>query len=222
MKKLIYLLAGVALTGCLAACDDDKDNPGDFSLKSELELGDITTALGHYYPLVVDETKDTVYEYFYTAYDTIYNELGEVQFDEFGDTLVEKRKASYFSKKTAKLIRMKPVELFPEADTITIPVRTNALWQAPKPIFSIVQADGEVKILDDFMKNEQSTLAGGGNSRIILSVAVNSRMRSYGGVQTIFTRDSLTMYKIPFKQAARGKVPEGYDYSLEPGYTPDN
>lgn len=215
MKKLIYLLVGLGLLGGFAACDDEKDNPGDFSLKSELELGPITSALGRYYPLTVDETKDTVYEYFYTAHDTVYNELGEVQYDEFGDTLVNHHEASYFSKKTAKLIRMKPVILWSDADTLTIPIKSNSRWEAPAPKFL---KDGKAK--DAFMKNEASTNAGGGNSYVKLSVIVCGRARNYGALQTIYTRDSLTMYIIPFQQVARGKVPEGYDETLEPGYTP--
>lgn len=210
MKKLIYLLAGVGILSGFAACDDDNDNPGDFSLKSTLELGTITSALGHVYPLTVDEIKDTVYEYFYTAHDTVYNELGEVQYDEFGDTLVNHYEDSYFSKKTAKLIRMKQVVLFGEPDTLTIPVASNAQWLAPMPTFML----GE-KPQTSWFDNYESTLSGGGNSYVKLTVKTTRGNRVYSGYQTILTKDSLTMYVIPFQQVGRGQTPPDYDMSLE-------
>ncbi len=215
MKRLIYLLAGVGLLGGFAACDDDNENPGDFSLKSTLELGTITSARGHVYPLEVAESYDTVYEYFYTAHDTVYNEFGEVQFDEFGDTLVNHHEASYFSKKKAKLYRMKQVVLFGEPDTLTIPIISNAQWDAPQPKFML-----DDKAQTAWFDNYQSSTAGGGNSRVRLTVMTTRRDRAYSGYQTVLTRDSMVMYIIPFQQVGRGTTPPDYDMSLEQSATP--
>lgn len=215
MKKLIYLIVGLGLLGGFAACDDDNDNPGDFSMKSTLELGSITSALGHVYPLTVDETKDTVYEYFYIKVDTVRDELGQIVYDEFGDTVFNKYQASYFSKKTAKLIRMKQVVLFGAADTLTIPVTSNARWNAPAPRF-ILNEEEQARWMDNY----QSTLAGGGNSNVKLTVNSPRAARAYSGYQTILTSDSMLMYVIPFQQVARGQTPPDYDMSLEQPATP--
>lgn len=210
MKKLIYLLAGVGLLSGFAACDDDNDNPGDFSLKSTLELGTITSANGHVYPLTVAETKDTVYEYFYTVRDTLKDEAGEPILNEDGDLQINIYEDSYFSKKTAKLIKMQQVVLFGEADTLTIPIVSNAKWSAPMPIFLL---NGEAKT--PWFENYGSTLAGGGNSHVKLTVGVGRSKRAFEGYQRVLTSDSMIMYVIPFTQVGRGQTPEGYDFSLE-------
>lgn len=210
MKKLIYLIAGLGLLGGFAACEDDNDNPGDFSLQSALELGTITSANGHVYPLTVEETKDTTYEYFYTVRDTLKDENGEPILDAMGQLQITAHEESYFSKKTAKLIKMQKVTLFGEADTLTIPVVSNAKWSAPMPIF---MRDGNA--MTPWFANYGSTLAGGGNSYVKLAVSVGRSARSFCGYQRVLTSDSMIMYVIPFTQVGRGQTPPDYDMSLE-------
>ncbi len=210
MKKLLYLLAGVGLLGGFAACDDEAENPGDFSLKATLELGTITSAKGRVYPLTVDEVKDTVYEYFYTVRDTLKDETGEPVLDENDDLIINIYEDSYFSKKTAKLVRMKQVVLFNEVDTLTIPIKSNAKWSAPMPIFTL-----NGKAQTPWFENYGSTLAGGGDSYVKLAVTTARSKRAFEGYQRVLTSDSLIMYVIPFTQVGRGQTPDGYDFSLE-------
>ena len=215
MKRLIYLLAGAALLGGFSACDDDKDNPGDFSLKSTLELGNITSKNGRYYPLVVEETKDTVYEYFYNVNDTLKDESGEPIPDQFGDPQVTVRQESYFSKKTAKLVRMKQVVLFSTEDELTIPITSNARWLAPEPRHIL---NGEAK--DPWLLNIESTTKGGGDAFLKLKASNTRSKRTVGAFQSVLSSDSMIMYIIPFTQVGRNQTPEGYDPSLDPGIVP--
>ncbi|MDE6126949.1 MAG: hypothetical protein K2G30_08325, partial [Muribaculaceae bacterium] len=107
---------------------------------------------------------------------------------------------------------MNQVVLFGEPDTLTIPVVSNAQWLAPMPTFML----GD-KAQTAWFANYESTLAGGGNSYVKLTVNTTRGNRVYSGYQTVLTRDSMMMYIIPFQQVGRGLTPPDYDMSLESG-----
>ena len=76
MKKLFYALVLMAAGLGFVACDDDEaKNPGDFNLKSTLEMDTkIVSTQGFEGQLELLESRDTTYEYQVTKYDTLKDE----------------------------------------------------------------------------------------------------------------------------------------------------
>lgn len=177
MKKLFYLLVLAAAVGITAGCDNEPKNPGDFTVKSELTLGDVVSLVnGEVYPIHIVRETDTVYQHEYTRTDTVTGVI---------DTLY------YGSQFTARFYEAAPIWLGAQADTFRIQVRTNARWNAPTPTPTTGAQWYYI----------ESGNQGGGDSEIVFRVARN---RNASRVSTsyleVFTNDSTVMYRVPFRQ----------------------
>lgn len=195
MKKLIYLILTGALLAFVAACENEPENPGDFSIKSELDLaGLVSENTGTQYTLNVARQADTVYEYFYNVNDTLKDANGEPLVGSDGKLQITTTQKSYFSKKTARLIEYEPI-LLPsyenlEFDTLSLSFKSNAAWNvielatpvnwyAPVSSYS-VGGDGAFK----FSIKKWS----GDVSRFVVK-------------QEIMTQDSLVLHRFFFKHS---------------------
>mgnify|MGYP001782406270 FL=1 len=72
MRKFLLLLLGVFILLC--ACEDEAKNPGNYNLKSELNIIDITTKNGTDISLNVLRSIDSTYVRFYEKNDTLKDE----------------------------------------------------------------------------------------------------------------------------------------------------
>ena len=193
MRKLLYItLLGVLIIG-ISACEDTPENPGDFSLKSELKLGDVleSRTTGAKYPLVVAREFDSTYRYFYEVYDTLKDAAGEPILDSNGKLQITVTEESYLSRRTAHFIEFEKI-MFPsyedvDFDTITLTINSNANWQAP------------MNVSVNWYNNVDGTSTGGGDGTFKFSVKQFGNVVSKNvAVQEIFTRDSTVMYRFYF------------------------
>ena len=178
MKKiLLAIAAGAMLMPMLTACDNDNKNPGDFTVKSELSVSDLTSLqTGKVFPVKIYRDVDTVYQHEYTRTDTVTGRT---------DTLY------YSSKFTARFYEAETIFLDSDADTLRIAIKSNAKWNAPTP----VPTSGSQWLYIE------SGNSGGGDSEIVLRVGRN-RNNTRVGISNleIFTSDSTVMYRLPIRQ----------------------
>lgn len=184
MKKIFYLIAAGVLAHFIVACDNEPKNPGDFGVKAELSLGDITsTVTGDVYKLSVSRKIDTIFRTAVTRWDTIFDEKGE---------FVSRTQDTIWvpAKFTTNFYEMEPIVLPEYADTFNLPLKTNAKWLSPTPEIVNVQ----------WLYNEATT-GGGGDGHITFRIARNRNYKrtTYTDMY-VFTSDSTVMYKIPFTQ----------------------
>lgn len=193
MKKLIYMLA-LGLLYCATGCEDEPGNPGDFSVKSVLEIGAVTSlTTGDEYSLTVAREIDSTYMYSYTVNDTVKDENGEPEIGADGNYIINTEIRYYPSRVTARFIEMEPITLASSVDTFSIALKSNARWLAPVP-----DAGGKVQ----WYYNVNSTTGGGGDGAVNFRVTRNRNYtRAVDAVQYIHTQDSTVMYKLVFKQA---------------------
>lgn len=199
MKQLFYLSAlGLAMAS-LAACENEPSNPGDFSLKSELEIVQVRSlTTGEVYPLNVVRSIDSTYRYSYNVYDTLKDASGEPILDGAGKLQITTEKAYYNSKVTAKFVEFEPI-VFPsyqdiEVDTICIDLRSNANWISDADKMS--PSDEAVTWYDVL----NSSISGGGDGTMLIGVnrflgATSRHIK----VRQVLTRDSTVMYRFTFK-----------------------
>ena len=89
MKKIFYLIAAVGITWGIVSCDNEPKNPGDYSVKAELSLGDVVSKVdGKVYALQVAKSVDSVFTSKVTAYDTIWDENGNFVSREARDVII--------------------------------------------------------------------------------------------------------------------------------------
>lgn len=199
MRKLLYFmfLLGVA-SWVVVACDDTKDNPGDFSLKATLEVEPVLVSVkGNEYALNVARVTDTTYRYFYTENDTTKDENGEPVIGSDGKLIIKVDTIYYNSKVTAKLTEYELLELPSEADTFTVSLRSNARWKAPVP-----SAGGKVQWYFNYnLLTGGTSTAGGGDGRMYFRTTRNKNYRrSVVAVQDIMTSDSTVLVRLNFVQ----------------------
>ena len=189
MKKLLYFIFLIGGLLYLSSCEKEAKNPGDFSLKSELEVRGITSKSGKVFDMEVLRSIDSTYQYFYEKKDTLKDESGNYVL-EGGKYQVTTDSVYYNGSITAKFIELKKIVLEPELDTITVTLRSNAKWKAPMP-----SSGGKVQWF--FTQN----LAGGGDGEVIIAVTKNKNYeRTVDAEQYILTSDSTIMYKLVFGQ----------------------
>ncbi len=189
MKRLLYFIFLIGGLSYLSSCEKEAKNPGDFSLKSELEVIGITSKSGEVFDLEVLRSIDSTYRYFYEKKDTLKDESGNYIF-ESGKYQVRIDSVYYNSNITAKFVELKKIILEPRMDTILIALRSNAKWKAPMP-----SSGGKAQWF--FTQN----LAGGGNGKVTVAVTRNKNYeRTVDAEQYILTSDSTIMYKLVFGQ----------------------
>lgn len=192
MKKSFYtFLVGSLLYFTFSACEKEAKNPGDFNLKSTLEVTDIISKSNNSYTFNVARSIDSTYHYFYTVSDTLKDQNGNYILDDHGFYQITKDSIYYDSEITAKFIEMEKIMLEPDIDTLSISVVSNSKWKAPMP-----SSGGKVQWF--FTQN----LAGGGDGTLTVAVTRNRNAsnRAVDAVQYVHTPDSTIMYKLVFGQ----------------------
>lgn len=182
--NFLLLLGGLV---SLYACEEEAKNPGDYNLKSELKVVDVSTKNRVDVSLNILRSIDSTYVRFYERNDTMKNN-GVPVVDENGKYIITKDTVYYNSRITAKFIELEKIILPSPVDTIYISLESNSKWIAPMP-----SANGEVQWF--FTQR----LAGGGDGTVIAAV---TRCKYYTRVaeQYILTPDSTVMYKLTFEQ----------------------
>ena len=102
MRKFLLLLLGVFILFC--ACEDEAKNPGNYNLKTELNIIDVTTKNGTDISLNVFRSIDSTYVRFYEKNDTLKDESGKPILGEDGKYIVTKDTIYYKGNITAKFI----------------------------------------------------------------------------------------------------------------------
>ena len=184
MKKIFYLLAAVGLTWGIVSCDNEPKNPGDFSIKAELSLGDVVSQVdGKVYALNVAKSMDSVFGSNVTVYDTIWDENGEYLSRTSRNVWIE-------SKFTTKYIEFEPIMVSAYPDTFAIAITTNAKWNAPQP----AKPRGGSQFYT-------ITSCGGGQGTLLFRSEINENAtRSVAAGLNVYTSDSTVYYKVPLLQ----------------------
>ena len=182
MRKFFYFLLLFGGLMNFYACEEEAKNPGDYNLKSTLNVVDIRTKNGTDISLNVLRSIDSTYVRFYEKNDTT---IGD------DDKLVITKDTIYYNGKiTAKFIEFEKIMLNSPADTIYISLESNAKWLAPMP-----SAGGKVQWF--FTQR----LAGGGDGTVIAAITRNrNNKRAVDAVQYVLTTDSTVMCKLTFNQ----------------------
>ena len=178
----------------LSSCEDKITNPGDFSLHSELSLISVADTMGNQYPIEISRSIDTTYVYSRFVKDTIKDVNGKPILDAQNKVQLKNDTIKYAGPKTAKYIELKPIVFVSTKNQIKIEIASNSRWQAPTPSFGS-------KIPWFVTKSN----IGGGSSIILADVkytGLATVRRPVLAVQYIYTRDSLTLYKLVFNQKA--------------------
>lgn len=183
MRKLLYLLVGGLLGAGVTACDNEPKNPGDFSVKSEISIKGLVSAMtGTVYNLNVERSIDTVFNTGVVVYDSIFDTNGEY-LSRTPDTIWVP--ANY----TTRYTFMEPVVLESFADTLNLSLGSNAKWLCPTPESSSAQ----------WLYTDQA--GGGGDYDLTIRSTRNRNfLRKSYTYLTIYSSDSTVFYKIPFGQ----------------------
>lgn len=198
MKKPLWLVGAALIAGAFTACDNTPENPGDFSLRSELTLGERFVSLSHperSYELEVAGTRDTVYKYPYQIMDTLFEYSADGKDSTYvygpdGKVIVNVIDTFNLSTKTATLIEYKPITIESMSDTITVNIYSNSVWRAKLPEHN-----------PKFLSNWNSTEMGFGDGVFGLASSRNRKKTIGPALQTIITQDSMVCVLIPIYQA---------------------
>lgn len=199
MKKLLFFITLAVAMTTVVSCEDEAKNPGDFSIKSTLDIGTVVTSInGDEYALTVARQIDTTYMYYYTESDTAVDENGDYVITSSGTYDITVDTVWFEGDITAVYTEIEPILLPSPADTFTIKLTTNARWNAPVP-----DAGGKVQWFYNYCIATDGTLiAGGGNGQLDFRVTRNrSTQRAVTAIQYIYTNDSTVLYMIPFNQS---------------------
>lgn len=199
MKKLLYFsVLGLAAATALTACDNEPKNPGDFSVKSKLEVVGVRSLVtGTEYPLVVARSIDSTYRYTQTVYDTLRDVSGEFVLGDDGKLVITEHDEYTFSKITAKFVEFEPITIPSyediEMDTIEVALQTNANWISDGGNISI---EGQPVTWYSVLN---STSTGGGDGSMLIGVKKFAGTTSkHIKERTLLTRDSTVMYSFRF------------------------
>lgn len=186
MRKLFYLiLGGVLLSMGFASCDDEPDNPGDFSIRGTLDVVGISSTLGHEYNLVVLRDFDSTIMRYNVIRDTVIGVDGTVNVNT--DT-------TWYSDGVCRYVKLDEVTVPYEADTLTMTILSNAQWNAPTPENNNTQR---------WYVLQNSTGGGDGYLTVAINRNNSAQERRYMQIQRILTSDSATIYEIPFRQLGK-------------------
>lgn len=210
MKKLLGLaLLGAALG--FFACEDEAENPGDFSMKAELTLDPmlVTSTGGQSYVLEEEAVFDTAYTNTYEKKDTLFEKDAEGNFvlDEAGkkvpviggdgNLIISVDTITFRTGKKGTFHRMKFIKLESKADTFTIHIKSNALWRAPQ--YAPTKAQW---FFNYNLRTGGNSLMGGGDSYFYFRTLRNKNKTRVEPVpQYIYTSDSTVMFQLNFGQA---------------------
>lgn len=185
MKKILYLIAALGITWGVVSCDNEPKNPGDFSVKSTMSLGNmVSLSTGEVYALKVAKTVDSIFTSKVTAYDTIWDENGEFLKREAKEVIVP-------AKFTTTYVEYEPVVLPIAADTLAIDITTNARWESPQP----TRPRGGVQFYND------ATTSGGGDGTIVIRSDYNEFYNTTAAASlNIYTSDSTVYHKVLLHQ----------------------
>lgn len=190
MKKLL-LLPAAAMLLTLAACENEPKNPGDFSVRSELRIGELRSLVtGDVYPLKVLRETDTVYQYSYEVNDTAKGPDGKPLLRPDGQLDITTTTKWYDGKKTAHFTEYEPVYLpsFENVpvDTFELHIYSNANWLAPAPASTVT-----------WFKNINASTAGGGEGAVSFTVnQFKNELSKHVAEQIVMTKDSIEMARI--------------------------
>ena len=194
MKRIKNIFLLLLVLWNLSSCEEKITNPGDFSLRSELSLVSIADTFGNQYPIEISRTIDTTYVYSRIVKDTLRDASGKPILDAQNKPQVKNDTIKYPGSKTARYVELKTILLASSKNQLKIEVASNARWVAPTPSFG-------TKIPWYITK----TNIGGGSSIILADIkyaGLATARRPVLAVQYIYTRDSLTLYKLVFNQKA--------------------
>lgn len=185
MRKLLYLLAGGMLAAGFVACDNEPKNPGDFSVASELSLGNVVSQVdGKVYTLKVAQAFDSVFGSNVTVWDTVYNANGDFESRSSRSVWVP-------SKFTTRYVEYEPIMLPSDAQTFAIDIYTNAKWVSPQP----TKPRGGSQFYND------ATTGGGGDGTLIFRSEINeNKTRTVSAQMNIYTQDSTVYHKVNLLQ----------------------
>ncbi|MCH5241366.1 MAG: hypothetical protein J1F67_02935 [Muribaculaceae bacterium] len=183
MKKIFYLIAAVGITWGIVSCDNEPKNPGDYSVKSELSIGDVVSQVnGQVYALQVAKSIDSVFTNKVTAYDTIWDENGNFVSREGREVIIP-------SKFTTKYVEYEPIMVPAEADTFEIHVTSNAKW-----FLSTASYRGSSTFYN-------INSGGGGNGTLLFRSAINRNgTRKVAADLNVYTSDSTIYHKVTLLQ----------------------
>lgn len=200
MKKLIYLTL-LAIGGfTIASCDKDPaTNPGDFSLKSTLEVEpQIVSTGGFTAELKLLRQIDSTYQYSSVKSDTVKDAQGNPVIGADGKLQIKNDTTWYDSNTTAKFSEYEVVQLPSAADTFTISLKSNAQWKAPVP-----SAGGKAQWYFNYnLLTGSTSTSGGGDGYVYFRTLRNrNKKRAVTAVQDIMTNDSTVLVRLRFSQS---------------------
>lgn len=196
MKKIHLMTVALISLILLGSCDDKAVNPGDFNLKSELEVVQVYDTVGNKYPFSVLRTTDTTYMYPRIKLDTLKDNTGKPILDVYNKPQVTRDTTYQAGTKTAKFIVLNPIVIASPKGELRIDLTSNARWQAPSPDFK-----GKIAWY------LTQTVNGGGSStiKVKISAGLAKARRPILATQYIYTRDSLVLYKLTVDQKAQNE-----------------
>ena len=210
MKKLIGFAMAVGALLTILSCEDEAENPGDFSLNAELTIDSVVTStLGHRYILEEEAVLDTAYTNTYEKRDTTFevDDDGNFVLDDKGKKIpviggdgkliIKVDTITFRTGKRGVFHKMKLIKLESTADTFTIHIRSNAKWRAPE------YAPKKAQWFFNYnLRTGSNSLTGNGDSYFYFRTLRNKNKTRVEPVpQYILTSDSAVMYQLNFVQA---------------------
>lgn len=181
MKKILYLIAAIGVTWGVVSCDNEPKNPGNFKLKSEVELSDMVSVMtGEVFKLEEVRAIDTVFKTYVIKWDSIFDDGGVFLKTEADTVWME-------SKHKTKYREFAPIELPAAADSIKVEIGSNAKWNCT---FS-----GSWTTVTDQYNH------GGGDGTILFTTTRNRNVtrKTYSNME-ISSSDSTVWLVIPLGQ----------------------
>lgn len=199
MKKILYFaIIGLCLCG-MVACEEEFENPGDFSVKATLGFNPasaLSKVDGITYDFKVLSEKDTAFVSSYTRNDTTFDANGEPVIGPDGKIVINYDTIYFKTGKVAHYYEMDTITFPSHADTFTVHITSNALWKAPQ-----FKPKKTQWFFNYNLKTDGTSLYGGGDGYFYFRTTRNkNKSRSEKAEQYIFTSDSTVMYHFVFGQ----------------------
>lgn len=194
MFKYLRITMIITTLILLICCEDKVVNPGDFNLKSQLEIVQVYDSLGTIYPVNILRSFDTTFVYPKVTRDTLKDVSGKPLLDAQNKMTITLDTAYVTGNKTGRYIILDTIVLNYAKSALRIELTSNARWQAPTPNFGTKIAWF------------QTLTSNGGGDAIIkskVSVGLASKRRPVLANQYIYSRDSLVIYKLTFDQKSK-------------------
>lgn len=200
MRKLFFAIL-IAMAGfTIVACDKEAaKNPGDFNLKSTLEVDpQIVSTGGFTGELKLVRTIDSTYQYSSVTNDTLKDAQGNPIIGADGKLQITSDTTWHDGNITAKFSEYEVMMLPSKADTFTITLKSNAQWKAPVP-----SAGGKAQWYFNYnLLTGSTSTSGGGDGYVYFRVLRNrNKKRAVTAVQDIMTNDSTVLVRLRFRQS---------------------